>query len=240
MHACFQFPWALHPPSHPSRRVLLHVCGSRLWGGEWILKPTHGRAGRGVIKISRDSAGFCAVDVASGRTEEQSLVQIVERCRHHYPESSWIRRGFVLTPFLPRIAEGELRLLLTGNRCVGVVARGTPVGALSAAPGSRWLPVEEDEETDRLRRVFLRTLPRLANAAGLDAEAEWPLVWTADFIRRDLPDRFDVEEVLPFALSEINSLAVGHTTFPSMKDFGFSLANYVKDRVEKTSIPIQT
>ena len=75
------------------------------------------------------------------------------------------------------------------------------------------------------------SLPALRDAAGL-GDAPWPPVWTADFIARD--GATPASGFGGWALGEINAMAVGHTAFSSMEEFGARVAAGV---VEALSSP---
>jgi len=118
---------------------------------------------------------------------------------------------------LPRIVEGEVRLLMVRDSLYQIVHKKPREGGMSAVGTLVDAPsyFEPDApEYAALRNRFVSTdLPRLKRSLGLETEP-LPLLWTADFIPRDgdgdgdehseeCPERTsDENEDPPFSVSE--------------------------------------
>jgi len=128
--------------------------------------------------------------------------------------------------FLSGISNGETRLLMSGERCVGVVHRNTPKDRYAALGGIPWQQVKNNASTSALKQEFIGSLELLRNALGLAENTPLPPVWTADFIL----DKTDSIPIKMFFLGEINAMAVGHTAFPEgFEALGMCFVDALKD-----------
>ena len=109
--------------------------------------------------------------------------------------------------FLPRIKEGEIRILMIGSRPAFVVHKkpAESADAFSATlfSGAKYT-YDKPEKWQHLVDFFLAQLPKIKSELG---EKEVPLIWTADFIL-DWNDKKEDE----YILGEINCSCVGFTS----------------------------
>jgi hypothetical protein len=110
-------------------------------------------------------------------------------------------------PFMPRIKEGEIRILLVGTTPIFVVHKkpAEAADAFSATlfSGAKYT-YDEPEKWRPLVDMFLGQLPEVMKRLG---GHEIPLIWTADFMLDTKPDGSDA-----YVLGEINCSCVGFTT----------------------------
>jgi hypothetical protein len=107
-------------------------------------------------------------------------------------------------PFLPRIKEGELRVLMIGDNPSYIIHKKpkATTGAFSAtlfsgATYSYHLP----EEYPQLATLLINSLPTIKSELTV---SQLPLFWTADFILDTNKDGNDL-----YVLSEVNCSCVG-------------------------------
>ena len=118
--------------------------------------------------------------------------------------------------FLPRIKEGEIRILLVGANPVFVVhkkpAEGADAFSATLFSGAKYT-YDKPEKWQTLVDFFLSELPMIKSTLN---EKEVPLIWTADFILDWNEKKEDV-----YILGEINCSCVG---FTSQLDMGIQEA----------------
>jgi hypothetical protein len=118
--------------------------------------------------------------------------------------------------FLPRIKEGEIRILLVGANPIFVVHKkpADSADAFSATlfSGAKYR-YDNPKDWQVLVDFFLGALPNIKSTLN---EAEPPLIWTADFILDWTEDKKD-----KYVLGEINCSCVG---FTSHLDYGIQEA----------------
>ncbi|MFM7592682.1 MAG: Cj0069 family protein, partial [Isosphaeraceae bacterium] len=109
--------------------------------------------------------------------------------------------------FLPRIKEGEIRILLVGPLPIFVVHK-KPADAADAFSATLFsgakYTYDEPGKWQDLVDSFLGSLPEIMKKLG---DYEIPLIWTADFILDTNIDGTD-----KYVLGEINCSCVGFTT----------------------------
>lgn len=117
--------------------------------------------------------------------------------------------------FMPRIAEGEVRVMFVGDTPVEILHKKPREGGVSAtlksgAVYTRFAP--EDPAFARLMRSFSKDVPRLLPSLGLDGHP-MPLLWTADFILGPpRPPWSPNGELDYYFIGELNCSCVGITT----------------------------
>ena len=131
-------------------------------------------------------------------------------------------------PFLPRIQEGEIRLVLSGRRVIHVVEK-IPAKVLEDEAGFSanldagakhvW---HRPEAFPDVVQPFMRQLDELLQR--LDVK-DAPILWTADFIRDGPAD--DTK----FVLSEINASCVGFKANPELAS---ELVRSISEHLNKT------
>src|SRR5699024_389627 len=109
--------------------------------------------------------------------------------------------------FMPRIVEGEIRILLVGPHPVFVVhkkpAEGEDNFSATLFSGATY-SYDKTEVWQELIDMFDEARPVIAENLGGD---NIPLIWTADFMLDDAPDGGDT-----YVLGEINCSCVGFTS----------------------------
>jgi len=116
--------------------------------------------------------------------------------------------------FMPRITEGEVRVLMIGDRPVEILHKKPKEGGVSATlkSGATYTKYEPDApEFARLMHSFIdRDLHNLLKVLGME-EQPLPLLWTADFILgAPKPPWIDGKDY--YFIGELNCACVGITT----------------------------
>ena len=108
---------------------------------------------------------------------------------------------------LPRIAEGEVRLLMVGDQLQMIIHSKPADGGLSATGGAHasqtFFRPGCRQYAELERRFLAQDLPQLKKALGIEHEP-LPLLWTADFIPKDGA----VPGTTEYAISEFNCTCV--------------------------------
>lgn len=198
---------------------------SALAKGERVLKQNRGSTGEGIWRVS-------LVDPTETTPTLQSKIKCTEAKDNHveywelgpfmdFCEKYIIGDNGMLVdmPFLPRITEGEIRLLMLKNHPVNVVHKkpADSEDAFSATlfSGAQYR-YDSPEDWQDLVSDFLSQLPDITKMLG---GYDLPLIWTADFILDTLPDGSDT-----YILGEMNCSCVGFTS-------QLELANDVADTI---------
>lgn len=198
---------------------------SALAKGERVLKQNRGSTGEGIWRVS-------LVDPTETIPTLQSKIKCTEAKDNHveywelgpfmdFCEKYIIGDNGMLVdmPFLPRITEGEIRLLMLKNHPVNVVHKkpADSEDAFSATlfSGAQYR-YDSPEDWQDLVSDFLSQLPDITKMLG---GYDLPLIWTADFILDTLPDGSDT-----YILGEMNCSCVGFTS-------QLELANDVADTI---------
>ena len=109
--------------------------------------------------------------------------------------------------FMPRIVEGEIRILLVGPHPVFVVHKKPAAGgdnfSATLFSGAKYT-YDKPESWQDLVDMFAAARPVIAEKLGGD---NIPLIWTADFMLADAEDGSDT-----YVLGEINCSCVGFTS----------------------------
>lgn len=196
--------------------------------GERVLKQNRGSTGKGIwhiiVEDERDfpvgkplpmDARIKCVEAADNHVEHRLLGDFLEMCEQYIDPDN---NGMVVDMrFLPRIKEGEIRILMVGAKPVFVVhkkPREDDADAFSATlfSGARYT-YDKPENWAALVDDFLRELPEVTTRLGTDRV---PLIWTADFMLDTNDDGSD-----RYVLGEINCSCVG---FTSQLDLGIQAA----------------
>jgi hypothetical protein len=108
--------------------------------------------------------------------------------------------------FLPRIKEGEIRILMVGAKPIFVVhkkpAENADAFSATLFSGAKYT-YDKPEKWQHLVDFFLSKVDLIKNTLN---EKEPPLIWTADFILEWTTDKKD-----KYILGEINCSCVGFT-----------------------------
>jgi len=126
---------------------------------------------------------------------------------------------------LPRISEGEVRVLLSGDTCQMIIHK-KPEGGLSAVGGNSAYTYYEPEDpkyADLLGKL-MSDIPSLLKVMDLEGQP-LPLLWTADYIPKDpefpRTDGVDTE----YVVGEFNCSCVGISKFQAVCGGEKSLAD---------------
>ncbi|WP_027004565.1 Cj0069 family protein [Corynebacterium halotolerans] len=208
--------------------------------GERVLKQNRGSTGTGIWRVQLVDRELAAriepgipvppetrircTEAVDNHSEIRELGEFMDFCDQYIIGDNGM---LVDMRFLPRIVEGEVRILLVGPRPVFVVHKKPAEGAdnFSATlfSGARYTYDRPGAWQD-LIDLFADARPVLAGKLGGD---DIPLIWTADFMLDDAPDGADA-----YVLGEINCSCVG---FTSELDMGIQelVAREAIERVER-------
>lgn len=194
-----------------------------------VLKQNRGSAGEGIWrveladgeKVKPDGtvslkAKVRCTEAKDNHVEEHTLDEFITRCAPYLEGPGGM---IVDMPFMPRIIEGEVRVLMLRRTPVYVVHKkpADTADAFSATlfSGAKYT-YQKPEEWPDLVEMVERNLDGMIERLGGYAI---PLLWTADFMLDDGPDGKDT-----YVLGEINASCVGFTTH-------LELAEQVADEV---------
>ena len=188
--------------------------------GERVLKQNRGSTGTGIWRVDLAEESARAARVAGEPIAPDTVLRCTEAVDNHVEEHTleafmhfceqYIvgENGMLVDMrFMPRIVEGEIRVLLVGEKPAFVVHKkpAQTEGAFSATlfSGAQYT-YQSPAEWPALIDMFLGELPEIR--ARLDVDAV-PLLWTADFMLDTAPDGSDT-----YVLGEINCSCVGFTS----------------------------
>jgi len=204
--------------------------------GERVLKQNRGSTGQGIWHvIVEDDRTFTpgealpldtrvkCVEASDNHVEHRTLDDFMTLCEQYIDPDN---NGMIVDMrFLPRIKEGEIRILMVGAKPMFVVhkkPRQDDADAFSATlfSGAKYT-YDSPENWADLVDDFIAELPEVTRRLGVDRV---PLIWTADFMLDNWPDGSD-----RYVLGEINCSCVG---FTSHLDLGIQAA--VADEIAST------
>jgi len=188
-----------------------------LAGGRRVLKQNRGSTGEGIWLVSVDDprprapgapvpldALVKCVEAVDNHVEHHALGEFMAFCEQYIVGENGM---LVDMRFMPRIKEGEIRILLVGRTPIFVVHKkpADAADAFSATLFSGATYTYDDPAKWRpLVDMFLGALPEVMDRLG---GHEIPLIWTADFMLDTAADGSDA-----YVLGEINCSCVGFTT----------------------------
>ena len=184
---------------------------------ERVLKQNRGSTGEGIWRvqlIDELPAGATSVpldarvkctEAKDNHVEEHKLGAFMEFCDQYIHGDN----GLLLDQrFLPRIKEGEIRLLMLDRTPVNVVhkkpAEGADAFSATLFSGAKYR-YDEPSDWPQLIEPFLAELPAMNEKLG--GYTTFPLIWTADFILDTAEDGTDA-----YVLGEMNCSCVGFTS----------------------------
>ncbi len=185
--------------------------------GERVLKQNRGSTGEGIWRVvvvderkfeagealPNDTKIKCT-EAVDNHVEMHQLGDFIEFCNQYIVGDNGM---LVDMPFMPRIKEGEIRILLVGNTPIFVVhkkpAEAEDAFSATLFSGAKYR-YDKPEKWDELVNLFLNTLPEITNKLG---GYDLPLIWTADFMLDDAEDGGD-----KYVLGEMNCSCVGFTS----------------------------
>lgn len=187
-----------------------------LKNGERVLKQNRGSTGEGIWRVQLveplasdatavplDAQVKCT-EAKDNHVEYHTLSDFMTFCEQYIVGANGM---LVDMPFLPRIKEGEIRLLMLRDTPVNVVHKkpAEDADAFSATlfSGAQYR-YDAPEDWQELVHGFLGQLPEIT---GLLGGYDLPLIWTADFILDTDEDGKDT-----YILGEMNCSCVGFTS----------------------------
>lgn len=204
--------------------------------GERVLKQNRGSTGEGIWRVQiAESIDYRAGDslplgtklkcteAVDNHVEYRTLGEFMDFCEQYIVGDAGM---LVDMRFMPRIKEGEIRILMVGDKPIFVVHK-KPADAEDAFSATLFsgakYTYDKPEKWGELMTLFNNALPTISKKlGGLDI----PLIWTADFMLD-----WDENGNDTYVLGEINCSCVG---FTSHLDQGIqdSVAGEVIRRVE--------
>lgn len=201
--------------------------------GERVLKQNRGSTGEGIWRVRlEDASAYGKVDslpldtkiicteAKDNHSEERKLGEFMDFCEVYLKGDNGM---LVDMTFLPRIKEGEIRILMLYKTPVYVVhkkpAEGGDAFSATLFSGAKYR-YDEPKDWKSLIDWFLAQLPEIRSKLG---NYDLPLIWTADFILDTDSDGKD-----KFVLGEINCSCVG---FTSPAEFMEKIALMVGDNI---------
>ncbi|KAA8723432.1 Cj0069 family protein [Corynebacterium spheniscorum] len=188
--------------------------------GERVLKQNRGSTGSGIWRVQiqdpevaknvepgtelpLDTKLKCT-EAVDNHTEVRELGEFMDFCDQYIIGDNGM---LVDMRFMPRIVEGEIRILLVGPHPVFVVHKKPAAGgdnfSATLFSGAKYT-YDKPEAWQDLIDQFAEARPIIAEKLGGD---NIPLIWTADFMLDDGPDGKDT-----YVLGEINCSCVGFTS----------------------------
>lgn len=188
--------------------------------GERVLKQNRGSTGSGIWRVQiqdpevaknvepgtalpLDTKLKCT-EAVDNHTEVRELGEFMDFCDQYIIGDNGM---LVDMRFMPRIVEGEIRILLVGPHPVFVVHKKPAAGgdnfSATLFSGAKYT-YDKPEAWQDLIDQFAEARPIIAEKLGGD---NIPLIWTADFMLDDGPNGEDT-----YVLGEINCSCVGFTS----------------------------
>jgi hypothetical protein len=180
-----------------------------------VLKQNRGSTGSGIWRLELLDAGSVepgqpvpddtpirCTEAVDNHVEERRLGEFMEFCNQYLIGD----QGMIVDmPYLPRIVEGEVRILFVGQHPIFVVHKKPAEGGFSATlfSGAQYT-YDDPKDWAHLVDMFLECLPEIRERLG---GHDTPLIWTADFMLDNNPDGSD-----RYVLGEINCSCVGFTS----------------------------
>ena len=184
--------------------------------GVRVLKQNRGSTGEGIWRVEvlnpeqyeHDiplSARLKLTEAKDNHIEEKSLQEFLEFCIRYLEGAN----GMLLDmPFLPRIKEGEIRVLMLRDQVINIVHKkpaDTPDAFSATLFSGAQYRYDQPAQWPELVETIKRSLPELRERLG---DYDLPLIWTADFIL----DTDHANGADKYILGEINASCVGFST----------------------------
>lgn len=183
--------------------------------GERVLKQNRGSTGEGIWRVRladealygsvlSDETAIICTEAKDNHSEQRKLGEFMDFCEQYIVGDNGM---LVDMTFLPRIKEGEIRLLMLYDKPVNVVhkkpAEGGDAFSATLFSGAKYR-YDKPEQWQSLVDMFLSELPAVRARLG---NYDLPLIWTADFILDT-----DASGADKYVLGEINCSCVGFTS----------------------------
>ncbi len=185
--------------------------------GVRVLKQNRGSTGEGIWRVEvvderpyaegdtlpLDTQLKCT-EAVDNHVEFNTLGDFMEFCTRYIVGANGM---LVDMRFMPRIKEGEIRILMVGSTPIFVVhkkpAEGTDNFSATLFSGAKYR-YDDPSEWKELVDMFLSSLPTIMDKLG---GYDIPLIWTADFMLD-----WDENKEDTYVLGEINCSCVGFTS----------------------------
>lgn len=192
--------------------------------GVRVLKQNRGSTGEGVWKVEVAEpekymdlesvpleAEVKCTEAKDNHVEYKTLGELIDFCVSYLTGSN----GMILDmPFLPRIKEGEIRVLMLRRQPVNVVhkkpAPGEDSFSATLFSGAKYTYESPDKWPDLIKLLQSNINLLVEKLGGYDI----PLIWTADFILDTDPKTGEDK----YILGEINASCVGFSTFLELSE----------------------
>ncbi|EAH6693459.1 Cj0069 family protein [Campylobacter coli] len=188
--------------------------------GERVLKQNRGSTGEGIWRVSVEGevkgdilpldTKIKCTEAKDNHVEHRELGEFMDFCEQYIIGDNGM---LVDMTFLPRIKEGEIRLLMLYNTPVNVVhkkpAKDADAFSATLFSGAQYR-YDKPEDWQNLVDMFLGELPKVRVKLG---NYDLPLIWTADFILDN-----DEKGNDKYVLGEINCSCVGFTSHLELAD----------------------
>ncbi len=184
--------------------------------GVRVIKQNRGSTGEGIWRVEviephhyegqdffPPETRLKLTEAVDNHSEEKSLEEFMDFCIQYL---EGINGSILEMPFLARISEGEIRVLMLRDEIIHIVhKRPQTAEAFSATlfSGAHYTYESPDNWTD-LVEVIKKNLKQMQYSLG---NYDLPLIWTADFILDTDENGKD-----KYVLGEINASCVGFTT----------------------------
>lgn len=205
--------------------------------GVRVLKQNRGSTGEGIWRvevIDRDQYGdeipldaeLKLTEARDNHTEQKTMQEFLEFCIQYLEGNN----GMLLDmPFLERIIEGEIRILMLRNKAVNVVHKkpADKKDAFSATlfSGAQYR-YDKPEKWPELVDLVQKMVPTIREKLG---NYDIPLIWTADFIL-DTDKETGKDK---YVLGEINASCVGFSTHLELSE---NIADEVLELMDAESV----
>mmetsp|Transcript_61712 Transcript_61712/g.151897 ORF Transcript_61712/g.151897 Transcript_61712/m.151897 type:complete len:451 (+) Transcript_61712:337-1689(+) len=164
-------------------RVLKQNRGSQ-GEGIWVCRLEEEEAYRRLGRVPLDAV-VVLTEAVDNHVERKTLAELLDFASGYLKEVDGEKGELIDQVFMPRIVEGELRVLFVGNKPLQIVHKKPKEGGISATlkSGATYTKYPPDHPAfERLMNSFVKKdLPKLLPSLGL-GEHPLPLLWTADFI----------------------------------------------------------
>ncbi|KAA3636160.1 MAG: hypothetical protein DWQ02_08700 [Bacteroidetes bacterium] len=211
--------------------------------GERVLKQNRGSTGEGIWRVQiadenvevikgealpLDTKLKCT-EAVDNHVEYNTLADFMTFCEQYIVGDNGM---LVDMRFMPRIKEGEIRILMVGESPVFVVHK-KPADAEDAFSATLFsgakYTYDDPSKWQELVDMFLNSIPTITSKLG---DYDVPLIWTADFMLDWDDNKNDT-----YVLGEINCSCVG---FTSHLDMGIQdkVADEVVRVVESKGVPV--
>jgi glutathione synthase/RimK-type ligase-like ATP-grasp enzyme len=186
-----------------------------------VLKTNYGSTGEGVYLVSLrdDESIICTEAVNNIKYFYENLNDFLDNFKTKFPteESNEVyfkgKSGFVGCRYLPRISEGEIRVLLVNDKIVSIVHKKPANGEFSATLFSGAKYEYNSPYNKKYTNIIELTNKALKDVKNYLNGENYPLLWTMDYILD-----YDKKGNDKFVLSEINCSCIGITTHLELAD----------------------